>query len=411
MAETWLRRCLEHHPGDGRAPRLLAEVYEAQARHHQAYETAQRALSLDEQDAEVHFLCGRLARKQKLVGRARQHLERALELAEGPLADRIRLALAECLSDGGHDRRALELLSSVEGGEARWHALRRMIDVALEGHAWEEGRERAIEYLREFPSDYPIHEKLGICLLHLGVHQKAQRIATMLFERRFLPEKLVEALVECHLKAGKASAAESVLIRALEHKPDSTALLERLAELRLGENRLEEAERTLRMLLQATPNHVGARERMLELLEKTGRFEAMRSQAKALLDGHPYSVTGLAALGRAHLLLEEPQKALQAFRRAVQLRPHHAKAHLGLAQALSRLGDEEEAIRSLERSLRLDENDEQTRWELGAIYDRLGRRDLATYHYEALLSASAPGSRYASAARRVLEGRPRVSVN
>lgn len=57
------------------------------------------------------------------------------------------------------------------------------------------------------------------------------------------------------------------------------------------------------------------------------------------------------------LLLERPSEAVEYYRRALRLKPHHLPAHIGLGRALSALGNAGAALKGFEAAIKLHPND------------------------------------------------------
>ena len=73
----------------------------------------------------------------------------------------------------------------------------------------------------------------------------------------------------------------------------------------------------------------------------------------------------------------EPQKARELLRKAIELAPNDAAAHLELGELEERTQRFPEAAAELERAAALDASDPVTHYHLARVYDRLGRPDRA----------------------------------
>jgi tetratricopeptide (TPR) repeat protein len=80
------------------------------------------------------------------------------------------------------------------------------------------------------------------------------------------------------------------------------------------------------------------------LLAAEGELTAARRILEALLASDPDPLAALLLLGGVLLQLREEAPALQAFERAVALRPESVEAHNGLARCLHAIGRNQEAL-------------------------------------------------------------------
>ena len=74
---------------------------------------------------------------------------------------------------------------------------------------------------------------------------------------------------------------------------------------------------------------------------------------------------------------DDPEKATESYRRAIELDPDDAVAHVNLGLALGKQGKLDEAIESFRRAIELDSNDADAHYNLGVILADQGKLDEA----------------------------------
>jgi tetratricopeptide (TPR) repeat protein len=99
----------------------------------------------------------------------------------------------------------------------------------------------------------------------------------------------------------------------------------------------------------------------------------------------PRSPRAYASLGIAHVRAGAPERALQAYRRALELQPDYADAQSDYATALVQCGRRDEATAHYERAAALKPLDPDIRLNLGRHYRQIGRATDALGQIEAAL--------------------------
>ncbi len=232
---------------------------------------------------------------------------------------------------------------------------------------------------------------LGATLQLEGRFEEAARHLERAVELRprDLPARLRLGRVE--LDRGRPAVAEAHYRRALEVDPDAAAVhygLGRIAGLR---HDLETAIRHLSAAVELQPD-AGAAHHQLGLAYRDrgeaerARFHLERSGSRTpdfddpLIDGVAELLSGV----RIHLAQAtraqrsgDLRRALEHFRRAVELDPRSAEAHHGLGAALGMSGDHEAARRHLERAIELDGSRAGAHFDLASALGRSGELETA----------------------------------
>ncbi len=103
----------------------------------------------------------------------------------------------------------------------------------------------------------------------------------------------------------------------------------------------------------------------------------------------PSTAYGWLVEGLRRETADDPQPAVTAYRKALQLDPDLAAAHTNLGNLLHRGGQLEEARAHYERALLLDPEQPEARYNLGNLLDDLGETERAVTEWYRVLSAHA----------------------
>ncbi len=190
-------------------------------------------------------------------------------------------------------------------------------------------------------------------------------------------------LADALVRIGEPSRAREHYTRALELDPALADALVGLGQLALSENRLEEAEGLLRRALVLENDHPAAHLALAQVLARTGRQSEARGHADAgrrsLRRGaspdprDPMQLEPAGSVvrsGLARRLLREgrTEQALQELDRIVALHPELATPHYLRGVALVRLSRAAEAEREFRRALELDPLMAEAHLALGQLY-------------------------------------------
>ena len=289
------------------------------------------------------------------------------------------------------------------------------------------------EVARQAPAVAAAQQRLGLALLETGDLEEARGAFGRLSELRPELPQGWSGLGEVLLALRQPGEALPLLERAVALAPQDRRARYLLGLAYRGVGRLEEARVELARGVGAAtaylpdPFTAQVDEAAVHLTARVDRAQALLQarrpgEAEALLEAvltdHPENVTVLnnLAIARMHLgdlesareLLEraleiddrrfstylnlaswaqrsgQPERALELTAEAVARGPEVARAHVGHAQSLLRLGRLAEAAESLDRALELDFRDPQAMLTLGAVRLRLGQPEKALPVYERL---------------------------
>jgi tetratricopeptide (TPR) repeat protein len=165
------------------------------------------------------------------------------------------------------------------------------------------------------------------------------------------------ALAQLELQSGHPREALGHLRRGLEAAPDHRELLPLLVDLLIQEGEVEEAGHALGLLREAgySPGWLAYFEaRLLIRRAEWARAVGLLEQARGELTRPPELASQVNLyLGQCYEQLEDPDRQLAAYRKAVTLDPSSMLAHFRFASALLAVGRTTEAVREFQQLQRL----------------------------------------------------------
>jgi Flp pilus assembly protein TadD len=194
-------------------------------------------------------------------------------------------------------------------------------------------------------------------------------------------------LARIRSQLGRKDEAEQLARQALQNAPSHPEVRVFLADLLIRQDRMEEAKECLRDALNQQPPVSGVYHRLGMVLDRLGDHQGAREVFATAVRLSPDQAMPRLLLGR--LLLDDGKagEAKVQLALACRLDPALAGAQYALAEALTRLG-EEEAARASRRTFRELQQQEKARLEAAsAAYDseRELRALAATFHVELAL--------------------------
>ena len=197
------------------------------------------------------------------------------------------------------------------------------------------------------------------------------------------PEFFLAVKTDDMSRAGRPAAAREVLEYALNLYPDNANILYRLGNLLYGAGEMDQAEAIFRKLQERRPDPYFASR--LEAIQKMRRGSAALSLSEALKNGLRTAKARLAelekskdpqvyfderelnALGYRLLGQDKLDQAVFVFELNARRFPGSWNAHDSLGEACMKAGRTKDAIRSFERSLRLNPDNANARRMLEAL--------------------------------------------
>lgn len=152
------------------------------------------------------------------------------------------------------------------------------------------------------------------------------------------------------------------------------------------------------------PQLVELAKRLGRVAVQQGRHREAAAQFTDALKDLPTDAEGWRLLGACHVALREPDKAIEAFRKAAQLAPQVGDTWGFLGNQYVAIGRLDEAVRALVEAIRLNPQDAIAWADLGDAYLRKGEPKRAVQALEEALRLKQPAQagRIGNAARKAL---------
>ena len=163
---------------------------------------------------------------------------------------------------------------------------------------------------------------------------------------------------------GFLNEAELMYCDVLKRQPSHCVALHLLGVLHFQRNQFKRAEELIRRAI--------ALEDRAEFQASLGQVLAARKQIGAAIDAFGRALALRPDYVKAHFdlanlcyAIDETDRAIESYRRAIALKPDHAQAHNNLGNALQRTGRLNEAVEAFESALRFDPENALTHYNLG----------------------------------------------
>jgi len=279
-----------------------------------------------------------------------------------------------------HFERSLELASNIPIQKARPHT---NLGIALMDHNRVDEAiphfERAVELAPNVP---PVHRNLGRALYRQGrldeaIEQYRHALALKPKEVEFILElgsllekkgdlagatelyegardnvEAASALGRVLAQQGKHYEALGVFRKVLADNPDRAEVHLGMGNIYVMQGRIDEARSAYDEALRIKPDYTAARSNLGDLAMKAGDIEGAISHYEQALSKCAGPVSLLNRLAQAHAVQGDYARATGYLEKVRDLQPDNAEAHYNIACVLARQGKVDEALDSLELSLK-----------------------------------------------------------
>lgn len=211
-----------------------------------------------------------------------------------------------------------------------------------------------LEQTRAFAgADPKLAYALGMAYVHTQQADKAREAWARAYG--FAPDAAAARLLTAQMmmRAGFNDQAEVELKAALAKDPSLPQANLLLGQIALFRGRDEEAVALFETERARNPASAAALDRLGEAYVRLGRWDQALDVLQRSTWINPYSSSPYILLGRAHLKKSDALNAEGMLRKALEYDPNNQAAHYLLAQALQRLGRDDEARREFQIAERL----------------------------------------------------------
>lgn len=213
-------------------------------------------------------------------------------------------------------------------------------------------------------------------------------------------------LAVAYYKTARVFSASKELTTIVAAQPENRNALYLLADchLRMGEHK--QVIELLSPLETANPNDLG----LAYMLGLAYINEKQTEKGQLLIDRilrNGDSAEAHLMMGTTYLLINEHDKALAEFKRAVELSPQLPTVHSFYGQTLVRMGNTDEAALAFRRELEKNPNDFDSNLQMGILLKQDQKLDEARAYFQRALTVrpNEPNSRFYIASLDVVQGR------
>ncbi|MCS7466519.1 tetratricopeptide repeat protein [Stieleria sp. ICT_E10.1] len=197
-------------------------------------------------------------------------------------------------------------------------------------------------------------------------------------------------LERSYLSAGDTDALADYYRHQTKRFPDDVTLPIRLAEILAGSGRNEEAVPILSRVIEKTPHHVDARLALVEILEGEGRADEAARHIEQLIAIDPANPDYRLRLGEACLgdltisLPRRREAAREAWNQLANVKSDDASLLATIARHMQSIEASDRAVELYRRAIDVAPDDPHYRESLGELLHHLGRHDEAIAAWQSI---------------------------
>jgi tetratricopeptide (TPR) repeat protein len=386
-----LKQAIQLEPKSAEPRAELAALYARQDRASEAIAAAEDALKVDPRNREANRILGSvLAALSEERGRtpAQRDADQiraisALEIARANTTPDLSLdlTLARLYMTRDRSADAVPLLRRILDEQPSFDDGWLLLSSALEesGHG-DEAADALLQALEQKPSLVRARVQLAELYEHQRRWAQAAETWGNVQEANQRNTTIAARRASALLNAGKPADARSVVNEALKLQPGDAQLSYLLAQSERDLGNLDAAETIARQLKTSRPEDVRGVYLLAQILESRGRYQEvvdLLTPEIARLNSDDQSPQAALLLDTQGLALQELQRhdqAIDAFKKAVERAPDEPTRHAVLIQGLTAANHSAEAIAAAEAARKKFPDDSGILFQLGAAFDRSGRR-------------------------------------
>jgi len=344
---------------------VMAKIQLAQRQVDEAIAGLRKALELDPNNPQAHFVLGTALSVKGEAAAARTALARALEIDPGMLEARPVLARVHA-SLGEHEyaieeaRRylAADLPNSTQTRIllAQSLVILRRMDDAL----------RELDAIPEEERNADVLYALGRVHLRTGNDQEARRYLTLANELMPTHHDILRNLVRIDRKEGRLPESVARVAAAVEADAEDARLRTLSGLVALIDNRREDAEADFKKAIELDPTSAVGYEQLAKLYAKTGRLNEAVTTYEAAIKARPEDPNLHYFLGTLYAFGGAQDKAIERYEAAIKYGPDLAYPKNDLAYIYAETGT------NLDRALDLAQDAKAALPDTATVADTLG---------------------------------------
>jgi len=214
--------------------------------------------------------------------------------------------------------------------------------------------------IEEKPDDWERRDLFAKVLLKLDRQGEATIQANK--AAQLAPDKVgpLLTLTDIYMARGLAEKAADAIARAQQLEPDSDKVLERAASVAASAGRVDEAIALNEKVLASKPGNTEVLVALADLYNRNKQPKKAEEVLNKVVELDPANAhrtfynLGVVIENRDDATESDHRKAIEAFRKAIDLKPNYAIAHRDLGFALLRTGDLMGASKELQKYVDLD---------------------------------------------------------
>ena len=224
---------------------------------------------------------------------------------------------------------------------------------------------KAIEYTRKAitlkPDLATAHANLGAIYRKTGQFDKAVEHLDKASDLQPRDADTFSNLGAAYNDAGQHAKAIRALEKAAALRPDDAVAYGNLGAVFSRIGQFDSGVQHLQRALELQPDYIQAHKNLGLVYKTRGRYQEAIGHFKKVLElqRESVSMTVYLDIGDTHFKLSEHDKAIPYFKRAIQLNPNHANAHLLLGLSYRALKREDLASVHFQKTLELEPNHPQ----------------------------------------------------
>jgi len=330
----------------------LAFALQQTGSHELALLHLQRAVGLDGESFDAHYMLGGALERDGDLSRAAEELEVAVKLRPdfaAAYADLARVQAAK--GDTAKAKMTVQAGLAMHDTYVPLHLY--LGNVHMELGEFVEAERQYLRALSLTPTDVDAHVSVGRALHAQGRHDDALKSLQHALKESPDSGQILAQLAVTLEALGRLHDAVDAVQRAVALRPDDAHALNFLGALRIEQGLPDDAVVLIRRAIELSPKSLGAYCNLGHALYQSGDFVGA---VKAYREG--LEVGSLAEihdnLGNALLKLAVVDEAIEHYQRAIALQPNNLNTRCNMAAALVQAGDTRGAINGYREVLRKD---------------------------------------------------------